>query len=234
MTGRRRLDLQAASALCNDPNWWRSESWRRFLARYEAELGGDRLYDVAVEDAAALVGRMTWRLMLERQYGAAEAELKRLFAHPDAGQLELAWEFRCRLAFCTLGRGDESEALSAFRSILAEAGPGDARRAACFIRNHLGTRLWRIQGLGPAWPRRGLASEGMTGFVQELSAVIRGEKPRKKRFPPRTSYAKLRRCLLNTYPPDRYAHVDLEGCDAAEAARLLCEETLRQVRAEQQ
>lgn len=228
----RELNVKSALALWQDAEGESTAGWRRFLDLYEAEVGGDRLFEADVADASFFVGQFTWRQLLEHDYRAAEVELKRFFTHPHAEQIRSPWEFKCRLAFCSLGQGEEAVALAAFRSILALAAFSEKLLIASFIRNGLGARVRGVQGLGPDWPKKGLASEERTGFVEELSATLRGGVPRRKRFPSRTSYAKLRRCLLRTYPPYPYAHVDLTGCDVLEAAHRMCAEAVRQIRAE--
>jgi hypothetical protein len=231
MAPRRKLDCQAAWALSTGPQWWRPEGWSRFLTFYESEVGGDRLHEADVEDDAVFVGLFTWRSMVKRDYEAAEAELTRFFEHPDLKFVELGhgWEFRCRLAFCALARGREAEAFSAFRSVFASLDQGERRLAACFIRNQFSPG--DIQGIGPDLWRKGLASEALTGFIEELVGHIRGRAPRRKRFPPRTSFGRLRRHLWKTYPPSRYDYVRPEP-DVMDSARLGCEQALREILAE--
>jgi hypothetical protein len=195
----RKLDCQAALDAGRDPRWQASVIRSRVVALYEAEVGGEKLHEADVNDAAIFVGLFTTMAMSRREYTAAERELKRFFEHPDIAGVD--WrtrvDFECRLGFCALGQGRENEALSRFRSLLALPDPDERWVAERSIRNALeGHPL----GLCPILCGRGLASERLTAFVEELVSQIRGVSPRRRPFPPRTSRAKLRRHLRKSYP----------------------------------
>ena len=225
-TSRINLDCQTLTAQWSSPRWYTPEGQVEFRAFYEAETGGDRLHAAAIDDAAMFVHRYCWQQMLARNYAAAEGELRRFFTHPYEQQADCDYrtELICQLALCCLAQKRESEGMAFFRSVL----DSEERHVRWVAERFTGNQL--LWGLFPILEREGLASEALTGLAVELAARIRGQKFRRNRFPRRTSYAKLRRLLRKTYPPNRYPPI--RGRDRLDTALLMCEEALRQIRAE--
>ncbi|MGV3719752.1 MAG: hypothetical protein ACO1SX_02490 [Actinomycetota bacterium] len=172
--------------------WAGPEVWREFADLYHTEVGNERLYDAGLSDAAAFVGFFTSALRQLDQPVQAEVELQRFFARPDLAELEsrTRMDLRCRLGFCTLAQGRETEALQLFRGLWS-TGPEDDRRYAVMITRHFLSEYLRGAGM---------ASEDMTGFVEELIALWKQRPPRRSRFPARTTYRNLRRHLRRSYP----------------------------------
>ncbi|MFN3649464.1 MAG: hypothetical protein ACK47B_07755 [Armatimonadota bacterium] len=200
-TARRKLDWQA---LCDlDRDGWLGEPVRRarFLELYEAEVGGNRLYEADVGDAWGFESRLTWNQMLSRDYAAAAAELDRFFRHPDIERLD--WRYRiplqCERALCDLGQGREAEALAALREIIASGSREQQVMAAAITRTELFPG-----GLCPVLEREGFASEDLTRFVGEIALLHphRRRAARKRPLTPRrATYARLRRHLGYEPPP---------------------------------
>lgn len=196
---RRRLDVQAAFHLDIEWRWQTADAWDRIVSVYDGAVGGERLDQADVEDAAAFVSAFSWAAMVRGKYDAAEQELRRFFAHPDAAQA--GWrtrvEFRSRLGLCALEQGRDEEALSLFRAALNSEDAQESDFARLSIRYVLLCFCSSLRGKGRATP-------GLTRFVEELVSAIRNRPDRKRRYAPHASRAKLRRHLQNTcaLPPD--------------------------------
>lgn len=172
--------------------WAGPEVWREFADLYHTEVANERLHDADLSDAADLVGFFTSALRQLHRPAEAESELQRFFTRPDLAELKSRTrvDLRCRLGFCTLAQGRETEALQLFRKLWS-TGPEDDRRNAVMITRHYLSE--HLRGAG-------MASEDMTGFVEELTACWKRRPPRRTRFPARTTYRNLRRHLRRSYP----------------------------------
>ena len=199
MPERRRLDIRSLHELSHSIEWHTPPVQRCFRELYEQEVGGEKLLEADVNDAWSFVGSISWEAMMRRDYAVAERELRRYLAHPEieAVKPRHVQDLRVRLFLSVLAQGRETEGIAGLREVLANDVEDDPRIVPCMIRNGLGadTRVWCLTAV---LKRRGLASEGLTCLVEDLAAMIRRCPRRHRRFPQRTSYAKLRRLLWKT------------------------------------
>jgi hypothetical protein len=192
----KRLDVAAISEYWHRHLLPNAAPQHEFDAKYLEQVGGERLYEAAIDDASAVVGFYTSTLMQLNRFSEAETELRRLVQHPEFGALESRFrtDAQCKLGFCALAQEREAEALAHFRSLWSGGNAQDRRDVLLTTRHFLPDHL----------RRPGMASSDLTGFVIELNAHLKGKAPRRKRFPNRTTYRKLRRHIHRSYPRVRY------------------------------
>jgi len=201
-TPRRKLDLSELGRLWHEvPAPGASPEVRQeFGDFYRSKVGGERLFEADVRDAAHLVSIYSSTLMELGRHAEAEAEARRFVDHPDLAQLDAnaRMDLHCKLGFCALALGREAEALAHFRRLWL-SGPREDRRCAVLFTRHFLPQYLR---------RNGMASEPMTGFVEELVARWKGRALRRSRFPPRTTYRRLRLHIRRSYPRPKYDPAD--------------------------
>ncbi len=77
-TPRRRLDPTPLWRLSDKREYPTPAGLNELHDLYEVELGGDKLHQTALEDAAIFAGMLTFRLIQEHLWSEAEHELLRI------------------------------------------------------------------------------------------------------------------------------------------------------------
>jgi hypothetical protein len=149
-----------------------------------------------VETAASILRLGFYLAMHDRDYSGATERLRRFFDHPENETDRFEYVcFHCDLASVALHAGNEEEALSTYRSLIASEKGWNLRQALLLARAHLHRHCEERDAAEHA-------SKELTAFIRELVQRLRRRRTSAERQPERASYGTLRALLESTWPKE--------------------------------